>query len=430
MDDCECLRIPFTRAHNHDWESTGQRHERGLRIAVNPIIFTGKVVRSLLRYQLTAYPLADAPAAFAEGKWIQAIHDLWGEIWIPRMDFGLKARLQKEDRIRLDSEQISVLQGLMDNDSVLVEGAAGTGKTMLALAMAQRMAQSGKRVLMLCFTEPLACWLQKQAGTADLSIWAIKRYALDLLRQSGKKVVVQDTSQFWRRVSLEAAIEALPKLQTGWDAVVVDEGQDLIDDDWMLVEELSRNKPLWAFWDPDQAFWTDRKLREDLFKTRYRLQKKYRCPEAVQQLAYAYRGGTLDLPGLRQAIEQDVIAIRACPGAGTVPERIATEIDKLKGSGLDPADIAVLSLRGAAEPESIIYRKRLGTHSYQNTSPILKRQDSSGIPTTALNMRITRWRLNVPPISKEEPTWFPLIAICTDRCESLLTKKEFRPKHS
>lgn len=46
-----------------------------------------------------------------------------------------------------------------------------------------------------------------------------------------------------------------------------------------------------------------------------------------------------------------------------MPERIATEIDKLKGSGLDPADIAVLSLRGAAEPESIIYRKRLGTHS-------------------------------------------------------------------
>lgn len=298
-----------------------------------------------------------------KGKWIQAIHDLWGEIWIPRMDFGLKARVQKEERIRLDSEQVSVLQGLMDNDSVLVEGAAGAGKTVLALAMAQRMAQSGKRVLMLCFTEPLACWLEKQAGAANLSIWAIKRCALDLLRQAGKQIVVQDTPQFWRDVSLEAAIDALPNLQLPWDAVVVDEGQDLIDNDWVLIEELSRNKPLWAFWDPDQAFWTDRKLREDLFKTRYRLQKKYRCPEAVEQLANIYRGGALDLPGLRQAIEQDAIAIRPCPGAGTVVERIAIEIDKLKGSGLDPADIAVLSLRGAAEPESIIHRTRFGTHS-------------------------------------------------------------------
>ena len=59
------------------------------------------------------------------GKWIQAIHDLWGETWVPRMDFGLKARVEKEDRLQLDAEQFAVLRGLMENESVLVTGAAG-----------------------------------------------------------------------------------------------------------------------------------------------------------------------------------------------------------------------------------------------------------------------------------------------------------------
>jgi hypothetical protein len=106
-----------------------------------------------------------------KGKWLQAIPNLWGETWVPRTDFGLKARVEKEDRLRLDAEQFAVLQGLMENESVLVTGAAGTGKTVLALAMARRLAESGKKVLLLRFTEPLARWLANQAGGENLEVW-------------------------------------------------------------------------------------------------------------------------------------------------------------------------------------------------------------------------------------------------------------------
>jgi hypothetical protein len=116
-----------------------------------------------------------------------------------------------------------------------------------------------------------------------------KRNATDLLRQAGRHVVVEDTPQFWSGVALEALVEAMPKLNTAWDAVVVDEGQDLTDDQWMLVEYLSQGKLRWAFWDPEQSFWPDRQVRAELFKTRYRLQNRYRCPEAVHMLAGCYR---------------------------------------------------------------------------------------------------------------------------------------------
>ena len=85
-----------------------------------------------------------------KGKWLQAIHDLWGNLWVPKMDFGLQARLEKEARIRLDTEQFEMLQGAMENDSVLVTGAAGTGKTVVALALARnrRDRQASARALL------------------------------------------------------------------------------------------------------------------------------------------------------------------------------------------------------------------------------------------------------------------------------------------
>lgn len=43
-------------------------------------------------------------------------------------------------------------------------------------------------------------------------------------------------------------------------------------------------------------------------------------------------------------------------------EEIGYEIDQLLGSGLEPSDIAVLSLRGATASESVVHRERIGTH--------------------------------------------------------------------
>ena len=253
-----------------------------------------------------------------------------------------------------------MLQGLLENDSVLVIGAAGTGKTVLALGMAEKLAQDGKKVLVLCFTESLAQWLNQQIGVPNPAVWAIKRYAVDLLRQAGKAVVIEDTPQFWSAIALEAVAEALPRLNRDWQAVIVDESQDLTEDDWLLIEELSRGRLLWAFFDPDQSFWPDRQVREELFRVRYRLQNEYRCPKAVRMLSRCYLGERAEAPALQSAVDENVIAVRPCPGAGTVLERIGYEIDRLVGSGFETSDIAVLSLRGTGNPDSIVHQKQIG----------------------------------------------------------------------
>jgi hypothetical protein len=45
---------------------------------------------------------------------------------------------------------------------------------------------------------------------------------------------------------------------------------------WLLFEELSRGRMLWAFWDPVQSFWPARRVREELFNTSFNQFHLYR----------------------------------------------------------------------------------------------------------------------------------------------------------
>src|SRR5207253_334220 len=82
--------------------------------------------------------------------------ELWGQTWRPRLSLGQRAHISAEDRVMLDAGQLAILDGLQENSRVLVEGAAGSGKTLLAREMALRLAGAGRRVLLLTFTEALA----------------------------------------------------------------------------------------------------------------------------------------------------------------------------------------------------------------------------------------------------------------------------------
>ena len=68
-------------------------------------------------------------------------------------------RRSEERLIRLTDEQYDVLDILEANRQSLVTGAAGTGKTMLALEHARRRALAGNSVLLLCFNRLLGDWL-------------------------------------------------------------------------------------------------------------------------------------------------------------------------------------------------------------------------------------------------------------------------------
>ena len=303
------------------------------------------------------------PAPFDVPKhWIDRLHKLWGETWTPRLALGHRMRLDAERLAKLDQKQFVVLQFVGGNESLLVEGGAGTGKTLLAREAALRFAADGKRVLVLCFTAALAQWLREQTAVDGVTVQTVRGLAVELLKQAQLEVGDYSSTTFWENVSLRAASDALPKLAERWDAVIVDEAQDFSTGDWLLTTELAQGRRLWAFHDPAQAFWADRKIPGDRSWAHCMLSHPYRCPPGIQALAERCLGRTHDPSALAAALKDGTIRITRCPSRSSVTDKVALEVDKLLGEKLVPGDVAVLSVGGRTHEDSVLRPGQVGRH--------------------------------------------------------------------
>jgi hypothetical protein len=147
---------------------------------------------------------------------------------------GVESRL-----VHLSNDQVRAARRMAANPRTIVRGKAGTGKTIVAVERARQLAAEGCRVLYLCFNQLLAQHL-RAAMSADPRAQGVEvRHVHALFREVIGKAGMLDrldgaaTSQelfaeVFPRTFVEAAIECdLP----AWDALVIDEAQDLLTPD-------------------------------------------------------------------------------------------------------------------------------------------------------------------------------------------------------
>ncbi|MET0370688.1 MAG: NERD domain-containing protein [Sphingobium sp.] len=138
--------------------------------------------------------------------------------------------------LQLTNEQIRISRRLAANPRSVVRGPAGTGKSVLAIDRAKQLAQSGRRVLFVCFNRLLAGHVRRSIvneGVAGLDVWHAHGLYRDIIRRGGKEAELTKLDEtdptFFARWFPELAADAL--LENGgerWDVVVVDEAQDLL----------------------------------------------------------------------------------------------------------------------------------------------------------------------------------------------------------
>ena len=291
-------------------------------------------------------------------RWIAALHELWGETWTPKLALGEHAHLREEELVALDREQLRVLDMLRRNQRCLVTGGAGTGKTLLACEMWRRLQARGVKPVLLCFTKALAVAL-RASGIADA--FTVRELAAQLVTDAG--IDVQDgaapaewTAETWEIVPLYAAADAIDRARDRFDAVVIDEAQDLSPNDWELVRGLAEGRPLWGFADDSQGFWSDRHVPREMFGATFELWERYRCPELLAKFADRYRTPrTASVPPPARASEPvapppieplDELRVVRLPSASAIEQYVAREIHKALSEGLPAKDIAVISLGG------------------------------------------------------------------------------------
>ncbi|MCM2332658.1 MAG: NERD domain-containing protein/DEAD/DEAH box helicase [Anaeromyxobacteraceae bacterium] len=278
--------------------------------------------------------------------WLEALHDMWGETWAPALSLGGLAKEAAARRLELDEAQLEALEGLLENKRVLIQGGAGSGKTLLAAEASRRLAADGRKVLLLCFTAPLRKWLAARLEGSGIEVHTISGLARRMENQAGRAPPPGSLPEVdgWRHAFVTATELCEPR----WDAVVVDEGQDLQVEAWAFAAALSKGKRLWAFHDPGQGYWPDRTPPREQFGSTYRLPKQQRCPAGVQALANRALGLGNDEAAIAAAHADGTIGPVVVTEGQPVHDAVGAEIDRLLAAGLTLADIGVVSLRGRA----------------------------------------------------------------------------------
>lgn len=173
--------------------------------------------------------------------------------------------------LRLTGDQVHHLDILSRRSRALIEGVAGSGKSVLAVEQARRFAAQGKKVLLLCYNSALASWIG--AGISDelqenpVSGSVEVRTFHDFCASSCNSANIEfnpgdDQDIFWREIAPELLSDCA-QVNEQFDAIIVDEGQDFHGLWWFPIQEcLKASGALFVFCDPDQDIFNANGLSE------------------------------------------------------------------------------------------------------------------------------------------------------------------------
>jgi hypothetical protein len=161
--------------------------------------------------------------------------------------------------IQLTSEQSLALARLGRNRRLVVYGCAGSGKTMLAVEHAKRLERAGKRVLFVCFNRALVEHLRRTERKTKVAFFTFHGLCTHLARKAKVKLPHYPSGEappeYFDEQLPDALVDAIGELGPQFDALIVDEAQDL-HDNWFaalqttLAEE--ERASIWLFMDDNQ----------------------------------------------------------------------------------------------------------------------------------------------------------------------------------
>ncbi len=267
---------------------------------------------------------------------------------------GARMRDQELERIRLTQQQALVLEIIADRQRVAVAGGAGTGKTVLALEEARRRANEGRRPLLICFNRLLAEHLKDQTqatGVHAVSLHQLYEWWISVFKErTGRNLVTEAEGQFPGQ-SRELVI--LPQafcvaLDEGeplpFDTVVLDEGQDLCDADWIAIDALidKLSARLLVFFDHNQVFYK----RSSYFpftdpRDILPLTRNCRNTDPIHGATYRYYNGPTTHP---PAIPGDAPIVVVAATREAQAQKIREIVRGLLAEGVASEDVAVLIL--------------------------------------------------------------------------------------
>ncbi len=178
-----------------------------------------------------------------------------------------KIEEQEEKLFRLTNDQKTLLTFLGQKSRACIEGVAGSGKTMLAQAQAEKFADMGKSTLLVCYNKTLAKWVGDTIADEYKDLITVKHFhglCAGWARKAGIDFSPprQGINDFWRDQAADIFLDAIDMVPEKYDAVIVDEGQDFYPNWWMpleMINEAGDEGPMYVFYDPRQNLYVNQK---------------------------------------------------------------------------------------------------------------------------------------------------------------------------
>jgi ATP:corrinoid adenosyltransferase len=280
--------------------------------------------------------------------------------------YTLASRLNYAEKqlVELTSSQIRAIQGLQDNKHVIVEGAAGTGKTLLAFDQAGRFAGEGLKVLYLCFSRLLAAHMKTNVMdlvnlTGNIAVSTLHTFFNNAIANAGygKRLTcleqITDKDDFYKtvfpRLFQEAVLEKPPDM---YDVLIIDEAQDILSVENLEALDLVLNKGFrksnWQIYlDKMQNIYNPDNINEALTYleekgyAKYRLTVNCRNTIEVAVLTSVISGIDMALKGVVTGGYQKSVYFKD----GQFKKTIEALLEELHAQGLRKEDIILLSTR-------------------------------------------------------------------------------------
>ncbi len=286
---------------------------------------------------------------------VQLIRDIFARSFEVRPLLAAQLGEEEQTRIKLTEQQMHVLDLLHRRRRAAIFGGAGTGKTVLAVEKAKRLANQGFYTLLTCYNRLLADHLAALCMPVDgLEVMSFHQLCAKRVQEanacSGRDLLAEARQSYpgqgqqheydvlWP-AALSFTVDVLNK---PYDAIVCDEGQDFREEYWepleLLLAELDQS-PLYIFFDDNQNLYN----RAATFPVRdepFYLTVNCRNTERIHEAAYQYYQG---VPVTPPPIPGHAIQILSAPQLPSQAKRLQARIvEMLRDDGIQPDDMMVL----------------------------------------------------------------------------------------
>jgi Nuclease-related domain/UvrD-like helicase C-terminal domain/AAA domain len=252
--------------------------------------------------------------------------------------------------ISLTFEQSVALRRMGRNRRLAVYGCAGSGKTMLAVEHAKRLRAQGEDVLFVCFNKALLEHLKRTEASSGIEFYTVHGLCTRLAALAGVELPSYPRGQappaFFDHELPEALVDAIDVLGPRYDALLIDEAQDL-KGNWFEALQLTLREEtraaIWLFLDDNQRVY-DAPFEPPTEFVSFELTVNCRNTKAIHREVMKFYGGQI-VPEVKGPQGRPVELIHTDDAASTV----AGVIERICGQEeVPPQDVVVLSSHARA----------------------------------------------------------------------------------